>query len=55
MKASNDDYSAAETKRRMDEGLRRALTTPHKPHASLKAKKSVSRPKVARRISKKAT
>jgi hypothetical protein len=34
-----DQYSDAETVRRMEDGLRRALTTPHKPNAKLKAKR----------------
>ena len=28
----NDNYSDAETERRMNAGLKRALNTPHKPH-----------------------
>jgi hypothetical protein len=37
---ADDKYSDKETKRRMDEALRRALTTPPKPHAQMKAKPS---------------
>lgn len=32
MPESDERYSESETKRRMEQGLRRALTTPHKPN-----------------------
>jgi len=50
-----DQYSDAETKRRMEDGLRRALTTPHKPNATLKAKKRTSRSSRTRANAKKRT
>jgi hypothetical protein len=37
-----DQYSAAETKRRADAALKKMLATPPKPHAKLKAKKKPS-------------
>jgi hypothetical protein len=42
-KAENEEFSEAETRKRMDDAVRRALATPHKPHAPLKAKKKTSR------------
>jgi hypothetical protein len=47
----DDTYSEAETNRRMEDGLRRALTTPHKPNAALKAKPKAKRRKKATRKS----
>jgi hypothetical protein len=38
MSDQSDQYGAAETKRRMEEGLRRALTSPHKPNSKLVGK-----------------
>jgi hypothetical protein len=35
---SNDHYSEAETKNRMDAALRRALNTPPKPHKDIAGK-----------------
>jgi hypothetical protein len=53
---SNDEYNASETKRRMDDALRRALTTPHKPNQAFVGKKakpeSGESPKKAKRISR---
>lgn len=54
---TDDDYTAIETKRRMEEGLRRALSTPHKPNAkfvgtSVKGDSDESR-KPAKKSSKK--
>jgi hypothetical protein len=34
-----DQFSDKETKRRMDDALRRALSTPHKPNAAFVGKK----------------
>jgi hypothetical protein len=34
----SETYSDAEATQRMNEAVRRALNTPHKPHAPLKAK-----------------
>ena len=34
----SDSYSEKETKKRMEDALRRALTTPHKPHSEMKIK-----------------
>src|SRR6185437_15535220 len=42
MAKDTDQYSERETQKRMDDALRRALTTPHKPHSELKAKKAKS-------------
>ena len=40
-----EQYSDQETERRMNAGLKRALTTPHKPHVAKKAaKKLVAKP-----------
>lgn len=33
MSKDGDQYSERETKQRMDAALRRALSTPHKPHS----------------------
>jgi len=49
----DDQFSPEETKRRMESALRRALTTPHKPHAPLKAKRKPSRRKAATAKAKK--
>jgi hypothetical protein len=35
-----DEYSDKETKQRMDDGLRRALSTPHKPNQAFVGKKA---------------
>lgn len=43
MAKPEDQYSEKETAKRMDDALRRALTSPHKPHAPLKAKPKASR------------
>jgi hypothetical protein len=45
----SDEYNDAETKQRMDDALRRALTGPHKPNQAFvgAAKKKPSRPKRA--------
>jgi hypothetical protein len=40
--ADSDQYTAAETKRRMEDALRRALTTPHKPNAKFKGKSAAT-------------
>ena len=41
MSAADDDrFSEAETKRRMDEAVRRAMNTPHKPHKPLGKRKT---------------
>jgi hypothetical protein len=37
-----DEYGPAETKQRMDDGLRRALTTPHKPLQKFKGKSAAT-------------
>jgi len=54
-KESADQYSPTEIMRRMVDGLRRALTTPHKPNAALKAKKKTSRASRTRANAKKRT
>jgi hypothetical protein len=36
--ASPDEYSAAETKKRMDDAVRRAMNTPPKPHKDIAGK-----------------
>ena len=38
MPANPDQYGEKETKARMDAALRRALTTPHKPHKDIAGK-----------------
>jgi hypothetical protein len=43
----DERYSEAETKRRMEAGLRRALTTPHKPNQAFAVKKRKVNPKKA--------
>jgi hypothetical protein len=48
------EYSEKETKKRMEDALRRALMTPHKPHSEMKIKKESSRAKRAKRASRKA-
>lgn len=40
--ADSDQYSEAETKRRMEDALRRALTTPHKPNDKFKGKSAAT-------------
>jgi hypothetical protein len=35
---NGDDCTDAEATKRMEDGQRRALSTPHKPHAMIKAK-----------------
>ena len=40
MKPDSEKYSDAETAKRMDDALRRALSTPPKPHADMKKKPS---------------
>ena len=37
-----EKYSEREAAKRMDAALRRALSTPHKPHSELKEKKAKS-------------
>jgi len=45
-----DQYTEAETKRRMEAGLRRALSTPHKPLKKFKGKSAATgKPKKAER------
>lgn len=39
---AEDQYSEKETEKRMNDALRRALNTPHKPHTDVKAKKAKS-------------
>jgi hypothetical protein len=42
---TDDSYDANETKQRMEAAIRKALNTPHKPHATPKKKpKSKRRP-----------
>jgi hypothetical protein len=36
MNRDDEPYSDAETERRMNDALRRALTTPHKPQATVR-------------------
>jgi hypothetical protein len=38
-----DQFDEAETVKRSEAALKRMLATPHKPHATLKAKKKTSR------------
>ena len=40
---TGDQYSEKDTKKRMDDALRRAMNTPPKPHAAMKSKPKVSR------------
>jgi hypothetical protein len=37
-KPKNEEFSAAETEKRMSDAIRRALATPHKPHSKIKKK-----------------
>jgi hypothetical protein len=46
-----DKYSDKETERRMEDAIRRAQKTPHKPHAKLAAKPA---PKGKRKVATKA-
>ena len=39
---TGDQYSEKDTTKRMDDALRRALNTPPKPHAAMKANKKPS-------------
>jgi hypothetical protein len=41
--ADSDQYSEAETKRRMEDALRRALSRPHKPLDKFKGKTAAAR------------
>jgi len=52
--SSPDTYSDSEIEKRMEDGLRRALTTPHKPNASLvgKARKAAKSKASAKRVAK---
>lgn len=40
---NDEQYSDKETKVRMDDGMRRAMNTPPKPHADMRAKPKASR------------
>jgi hypothetical protein len=51
-KPSEDSYSETETSRRMDDALRRALTTPPKPHKDIAGKKAKSPKQGKARISR---
>lgn len=42
MNKSGDEYSDAEATRRMEAGLRRALSTPHKPLEKFKGKSATT-------------
>ena len=42
MKRDHDQHSEKVTKQRMDDALRRALNTPHKPHKDIAGKGSKS-------------
>jgi hypothetical protein len=46
-KPQDDRYSDEESIRRMNEALKNALRTPHKPHAPLKKAAPKKRPKKA--------
>ncbi|GEM_PF-5293398 len=46
----NDEYSAKETTKRMEDAIRRAMNSPHKPHAA--PAKSAKKKTVKRRPSK---
>jgi hypothetical protein len=52
--ADSDQYTEAETKRRMEDGLRRALTTPHKPNAKLKGESTAARKRKRKAVRKRA-
>jgi hypothetical protein len=52
-KESADEYDPAETKRRMEAGLRRALTTPHKPLDNFKGKSAATGKRKRKRAVKK--
>jgi hypothetical protein len=44
-KPESEQYSDAEATRRMEDALRRALNTRHKPHSEMKVKKKSGRGK----------
>jgi hypothetical protein len=54
-KKSDDRYSDEEATRRMNEALRRALTSPPKPHSEMKVGKRKAKPEVEESAPKKAT
>lgn len=51
-KRDSDQYSAEETKRRMDNAIRVALNTPPKPHSEMTAKGKRAKGKPKSRVKK---
>jgi hypothetical protein len=48
-KQSEDQYSPSETKRRMEDALRRALNTPPKPHSEMVGKRRTPKTQSAKK------
>ena len=52
MSADRDQYGDKETTKRMNDALRRALTTPHKPNQAFVGKKAKPKPAKRRKARK---